>query len=117
MPLPAKHLRENTYEMLHNDEFDPNDRSTLLEFLPGDVVRCAPIEGQLTAIELVSSERLDREYWATLYRLVAHGMGEGVSTHVRERIELEVRQALCWHYPQVVQWVKNSEAPPSEPSR
>jgi hypothetical protein len=106
MPLPAKHLGGDQYEFLENDEFDPDDRSTLLEFLPRDIARCSRVDGRLTATELVSSPRPDREYWTVLYRVVAGTppSREDVSFDVLARIRRELSEEGCWHYPQIRLW-------------
>lgn len=72
-PLPAKQNPDGTFHMLDNDEFHPDDASTVLEFIPGDdvevAVRTFDREGRrdFLAIKLVRSSAPDRDYCAVLF--------------------------------------------------
>src|SRR4051794_5247098 len=57
-PVPARQESDHTYLLLPNSDFDPNDSSTLFEFLPGDRIR---VESGV-AVELLSSSFEDRDY-------------------------------------------------------
>jgi hypothetical protein len=108
LPLPVRHLDGDKYLILDTNEFDPDDSSCLLEFLPGDIVR---VKGEY-AVEMISTTAKDREYWALLFRIA---WGEDSSAIVRHqadytnaiaRITHEVDESVRWHYPAVREWVE-----------
>ena len=74
-PVAAVRTSDGTFRLLENNDFDPEDCSTLFEYLPGDEVRATSEtvdahgrpESILVARELVQSSARDREYWHILF--------------------------------------------------
>ena len=119
VPVAARENEDGTVSLLANAEFDPEDSSTLFEFLPGDEVRAKSAtllvdgkpESVRVASELVRSSAQDREYWHVLFS-VAFGAQTHLAlpTHqlhaVAQRIRAETDSGRRWHYPSVVAWAR-----------
>jgi len=121
-PFPARKNEDGTVTILANDDFDPEDSSTLFEFLPGDEVRTksmtlptgsAKPKSIRVATDLTRWSARDREYW---YVLFSAAMGE--HTHldfpidqllaIARRIRSETESGTRWHYPGVVAWAQGA---------
>lgn len=82
VPINAKHIDENLYEIVHNKYLQLEDDATSIwEFLPGDVVRCikkkdvfSPLKESnntiLLATELISSTFPNRKLYKLIYMIV-----------------------------------------------
>ena len=118
-PVPAVTNPDGTLRLLDNSEFDPEDTATLLEFIPGDVVKTEvrPVGSEasevLLAIKLVGSTAADRDYWAVLFAL-AHELAipslpEDQLARIAGRIRQEIDAGNRWHYPMVAEWARKRE--------
>jgi hypothetical protein len=73
VPVEAKEIGEDQYEILDNVEYDDLDTSELFEFFPGDIVKLGQrtfSEGKTGAVarDLVkASSRTDRKYWEFMF--------------------------------------------------
>lgn len=111
---------DGTFLISANPEFDPEDTSTVPEFLPGDTVRAetrAPFtHGQapvLIATELVRTSADDRDYWSVLFALASGAAGLPALradrlAAIAARVLAEVASGSRWHYPSVVNWANGS---------
>jgi hypothetical protein len=113
-PVAAREHDDGTFHIIDSVDFDPEDTSTLLEFLPGDDVRATArnlgerFGLRLVATELVRTSVEERDYWRVLF-LVALGEGPtGLSVDrihaIAKRVKQESASGLRWHYPSVVDW-------------
>ena len=119
VPLAVRENEDGTVTLLANAEFDPEDSSTLFEFLPGDAVRTKSTavladgkpESVRVATELVRSSAHDRGYWYVLFSVASEEQ-----THldlpadqlhaIARRICAETDSETRWHYPNVVAWAR-----------
>jgi hypothetical protein len=108
VPVDAKEIAPGKLQLLDCDEFDPEDSSLLLEFLPGDIVR----EKEGIATELINSpETEQRIYWRLLFEVVdqeAPSDTTSSSPHFDQvvlRIRGEIESGERWHYPAVREWI------------
>jgi hypothetical protein len=117
VPVNAQRRHDGLYLLGANSDFDPEDTATLLEFLPGDVVRVAlrqePGGAPAIAIatHLVSSQVPDRDYWAVLFALVDKPgaiprLDDSQLEQIAARVRTEVASGSRWHYPGVIEWVR-----------
>jgi hypothetical protein len=115
-PVAARENLDGTFRIQENPDFDPEDTSTLFEFLPGDDVRaerCALKTFQggkvLVAKELVRSSVDDRDCWTVLFAIAwgdagVEGLDTGSLSSIARRIRSEIDAGTRWHYPAVVEW-------------
>jgi hypothetical protein len=116
-PAPARKDPDGTFQLLDNEEFDPEDTSTLLEFLPGDVVRATTqtfnedLGPRLVATDLVRSSLEDGDYWRVLFYVIMDESVPALSGDKLRDIEARVRResetGTRWHYPRVIEWAKS----------
>ena len=106
--VKAKKVAAGQYEITECPEFDAEDTSLLLEYLPGDVVQ---VERD-TAIALLSTQQTEeRAYWRFLFEVTDKGapvLMNTTSPHfeaVVSRIREEIKQGSRWHYPAVRDWI------------
>jgi len=117
VPTNARRNADGTFHLLDSREFDPEDTSLLLEFLPGDDVRADPRkfrdkpEPVLVATELVRSSFEDRDYWRVLFTVTARQSAPALSVDrlraIASRIRFEIETGMRWHYPRVVEWARS----------
>jgi hypothetical protein len=108
VPVNAKEVAAGQYEISECGEFDPEDTSQLLEYLPGDIVRVE--DGK--AVALVNSpETEERAYWRFLFEATAERSPTAVDTSsphfaaVVTRVKGEIEEGTRWHYPSVRDWI------------
>lgn len=122
-PVVARENLDGTFRLQENPDFDPEDTSTLFEFLPGDDVRAesctletiqgAKVSG-LLAKELVRSSADDRGYWTVLFAIAwgdggVEGLDADSLSSIARRIRLEIDAGTRWHYPAVVEWARAAQ--------
>lgn len=102
--VPAERMSDNKFLLLPHNEFDPEDTSQLLEYLPGDTVRLGE-DGEIVAARLSSDP--ERAYWALLYDVVAGKQIRATAAQqamIRKRLNDEISHETRWHYPPVKEW-------------
>lgn len=80
VPVGAKRIEGNRFEIIENESLDLKNQFDVWEFFPGDVVWCEEIsrenkENVLLATRLVSSTFPDRALHQLIYSIVSH-MGD-----------------------------------------
>ena len=71
VPVEAKQLDEQIFQITHNESLDlENDDTSLWEFFPGDVVECKLKDNLIVAEQLLESGFPNRDFHALLFRLV-----------------------------------------------
>jgi len=122
VPVESRANPDGTILVTANPEFDPEDTSTLPEFLPGDTVRAeirapfTPVQTPvLIAAQLVHTSADDRDYWSVLFALASGtdtlpAVPADRLTAIATRVLAEVESGARWHYPSVVSWAKGRGA-------
>lgn len=109
VPVPAVRVQDEQHLLLPTDLFDPDDSSTLLEYLPGDLVR---LSTERLATSGVMPNTPERAYWAVLFDVVGEQplrIAEEQVRVVRARLASEVERNSIWHYPAVRDWLRATE--------
>ena len=116
-PAPARKNPDGTFQLLDNENFDREDTTTLLEYLPGDVVRATTqtfnedLGPRLVAADLVRSSLEDGDYWRVLFYVVMDERLPALSVDklrdIAARVRHESESGTRWHYPRVIEWAKS----------
>ena len=82
VPVEARQLDEQTFQITDNDYLDlENDDTSLWEFFPNDVVKCKSQDDLIIAEQLLESSFPHRNFHAILFRILdSNGMLSEVET-------------------------------------
>lgn len=93
-PCRAVLLQKNIFRITDIESFDPEDPTTIWEFLPNDVVECEPYNDYLLATRLVESNFPNRRIYELIFKIVtnAGAVSPGQPAFAAYKDEI---QALC----------------------
>jgi len=119
VPVVAKLLDGDLFEIMEIPSFDLNDFTSIWEFFPGDVVRCetktfSDGSSGLLANELISSTFPDRKFQELIF-LIVYSQGK-VKIENLHGFEKEIKQFCNLHatfqknsvIPAIKEWVSKS---------
>jgi len=113
IPVEAKLLTKNHYEILPNNEFDYMDNTILFEFGIGDLVKCKFIninnspEATFIATELIKSGSQQNDIKRMLYDILQNNPKP---KHIFENYDKSVIEYLfndnLMKYPDLINWIE-----------
>lgn len=112
VPCQALHIQKDIFEILKNNSLDMEDKTSIWQFFPGDLVKCEMRNGLYFAKELLSSTFPDREIHHLIFMLV-ESLGqieyEYLKKYTSALKDLCVRKdILQLEHPIVLNWRRNN---------
>jgi hypothetical protein len=114
IPVDAEQLRDNLFSIKPFDEFDPEDTTSIPQFIPGDVVTRKRTERNgdtvWTADQLVErSDNTSKKYFEFLYRTVTGDKLKDDAEKILYNKEIirtknEIKEGK-FHYPAIADYV------------
>lgn len=117
VPVKARKINQNIYEILENDSFDSNDATSIWEFFPGDLVECRKDKDvdsneELTvASKLIESRFPNRNLHSLVFQIVKSlgKLEQEYLLHFKDEIKILCTDSPITqsNHPIVKKWVEN----------
>ena len=108
VPVDAIQLNGNNYRIVANEHEDSADTTLIWQFFPGDVVRCSEKDGNLHAVELITSDvpmrKMHELIFLLMYKQGRLSDEEKMSFSSELKLLFSIEGALQ-KYPALKEWI------------